>query len=97
MTTRIKVETYRIGADKTATPEKMSPPPVRSVRGKQGSSAVKKAARDAHVALGYKVRSISFTETGILVYVDDNQSKPFASARSGPREAARTRRPRRRK
>jgi hypothetical protein len=97
MSERIKVETYKVGARKEDPAEPITPAPVRSVRGKRGSNAVKKAVRVAHEEIGYNVRSVSFTEEGLLVYVSGEPKKPFDSSESGPRGAARSRRASRRR
>jgi hypothetical protein len=84
MSKRTKVETWKVGAKKEDPATRLDKQPVRSVNAPHGSTAAKRATREALEKLGYKVRSVSFTEEGILAYVAGDPPEKFSSARSGP-------------
>lgn len=78
---RTTVETFQLTDDPSAPPERMVRQPVRSVPHKYGSDASKQAAREALEAKGYRVRSLNFSQGGILAYVVAADDEPFSSRR----------------
>jgi len=85
MSETIKVETYKVPADPKEKATQIKPSPVRTISGRHGSTQAKRAARDSLRQLGYQVRSISFTEAGIVAYVAGDPPPRFSSTKSGPR------------
>ena len=82
---RTTVETFLIADDPSAPPERMARQPVRSVPHRYGSDAAKQAAREALEAKGYQVRSLNFSQGGILAYVVAAKDDKKFSSRRRPR------------
>jgi hypothetical protein len=88
-TPRTPVETFLIADDPTAPAERMDRQPVRSVPHKHGSDAALAAAREALVKRGYAVRTVNFTEHGIVAYVAADPKAEKFSSRRRPRVSQR--------